>query len=64
MKNQQQDNARLTYFSGWHIALHNYDVFETESINRLVNISNDTLLPQIASISEQSTHYFTIKPAE
>jgi hypothetical protein len=59
MKNQQ-NNTVTTYIDGWESALRNYDVFETESILRLVNTSKSELPPLLASINDQYKHYFTI----
>ena len=60
MKNDHLHNSNSTYFSGWDIALRNYDVFEIESIKQLVNSSKDLILPQFASSSKQSTDYFPL----
>ena len=50
MKNQQSKNLILDYFSGWDVALKNYDVFETESILRLVNTSKDEFPPLLMAL--------------
>ena len=60
MKNDSLINSSNTYFSGWDVALHNYNVFEVESIKQLVNSSNDIIQPQLAGVSEQSTDYFPL----
>ena len=60
MKNQQSKNKILDYFTGWDVALNNYDVFETESILRLVNASKDEYPPLLTGIIDQQTNYFTI----
>ena len=57
MKNDHLHNSNSTYFSGWDIALRNYDVCEIESIKQLVNSSKDLIIPQLASTSKQSTDY-------
>lgn len=41
MKSSNINNSNVTYFSGWHTALYNYDVFEVESIYQLVNHADD-----------------------
>ena len=64
MENQQSNYASLTYFKGWHVALHNYDVFEIESINQLVNTSKECFLPQLSGLYQQGKHYFTTNLAE
>ena len=60
MKNDRSNNLYKTYLSGWDVALHNYHVFEVESIKLLVNSSNDIIQPQLAGVSEQSTDYFPL----
>ena len=57
MKNDQLHNSNSTYFSGWDIALRNYDVCEIESIKQLVNSSRDLIIPQLASTNKQSKDY-------
>ena len=66
MENQQQIIAEpsLSYFSGWLVALSNYNVFEIESINQLVSISNDKMPPELDNINEQNLYYFTINFSE
>ena len=64
MENQHPNYASLTYCKGWHVALHNFDVFEVESINQLVNTSKDSLLPQLSGLNAQGKHYFTTNLAE
>ena len=64
MKNQQPNNSRITYFSGWYVAVRNYDVFETESISQLVCVVEDFMPPELAKIKEHYTNYFTINLAE
>jgi len=38
MKNQRTFKAtsRQSYFGGWHVALHNYDVNKIDSLNRQI----------------------------
>ena len=60
MKNQPSKNLILDYFSGWDVALKNYDVFETESILRLVNTAKNEFHPLLTDIIDQQTNYFTI----
>ena len=60
MKNDNSINSNNTYFSGWDVAVRNYNVFEVESIKLLVNSSNDIIQPQLAGISEHSTDYFPL----
>jgi hypothetical protein len=60
MKNDLSNSSRNTYFSGWDVALHNYNVFEVESIKLLVNSSNNIIQPQLVGDSEQSTDYFPL----
>lgn len=57
MKNDRFNNSSNTYFSGWDVALHNYNVFEIESIKELVNSSNDIIQRQSAGNNEQSSDY-------
>lgn len=64
MKNQQLNNSIITYCNGWDVALHNYDVFETESIIQLVRFSKNQLSPELANLTEYCTHYLTINFAE
>jgi hypothetical protein len=60
MKNENLKSSSITYFSGWDVALHNYDVFEIESIKQLVNSSREQILPQLAKIREEYTGYFPL----
>ena len=60
MKNDNLKNSSITYFSGWDVALHNYDVFEIESIKQIVNSSREQILPQLTSNREQNTDYFPL----
>jgi hypothetical protein len=60
MKNDRLNNSSVTYCSGWDVALHNYDVFEIESIKQLVNLSKDSVPPELASFYEQDTDYFIL----
>jgi hypothetical protein len=57
MKNDRFNNSSNTYFSGWDVALQNYDDFEIESISQLVNGSEDLIQPQDA---RQSTDHFPL----
>lgn len=57
MKNDRLNHSSITYFSGWIVALHNYDVFEIESISQLVNSSEDIIQPQVA---RQNADYFPL----
>jgi hypothetical protein len=41
MKNLQPIISSPTYIGGWHVALHNYNAVEIDSIIQLVNLSNE-----------------------
>ena len=60
MKIDALNNATKNYIAGWDVALHNYDVFEIESINQLVNSSKDMIQSQSASIGKEGTDYFPL----
>lgn len=60
MKNANLISSSITYFYGWDVALHNYDVFEIESIKQLVNSSKEVTLAQLGNIKERSTDYFSL----
>ena len=57
MKNDRLNYSSINYFSGWDVALQNYDDFEIESISQLVNGSEDLIQPQDA---RQSTDLFPL----
>ena len=62
MENQQQIlvNPSLSYYSGWLIALRNYDVFEIESIPQLINMHNENTSFNESGINNKSKYYLTM----
>jgi len=56
MKNLRPINSSPTYIGGWHIALHNYNAVEIESINQLISLLSEN---KRSNSGTPNKNYFT-----